>query len=203
MAAADGAITSSWLTQVEGLSLYEAIDIIDNWDGRVVERSADARRRGRCPAHCLRDAMVGRRIADRRHAGGALSHRDPRHRSRRSARQYQRARASLPSEIACSAPASTTLPARTDARSDHGRRCGIQRTALTPDAQKIDRKMLGPAGVVQLWPAGKRLVIGEGLETTLAAATRLTIAANRCAQPGRRSRTARWNASPSSTASSG
>ena len=33
--------------------------------------------------------------------------------------------------------------------------------------------MLGPAGVVQLWPAGKQLVIGEGLETMLAAATRL------------------------------
>ena len=33
--------------------------------------------------------------------------------------------------------------------------------------------MLGAAGVVQLWPAGKQLVIGEGLETTLAAATRL------------------------------
>ena len=33
--------------------------------------------------------------------------------------------------------------------------------------------MLGLAGVVQLWPADKQLVIGEGLETMLAAATRL------------------------------
>ena len=33
--------------------------------------------------------------------------------------------------------------------------------------------MLGPAGVVQLWPAGKQLAIGEGLETVLAAATRM------------------------------
>ena len=31
---------------------------------------------------------------------------------------------------------------------------GIQRIALTPDAQKIDRRMLGTAGVVKLWPAG-------------------------------------------------
>ena len=30
-----------------------------------------------------------------------------------------------------------------------------------------------PRGVVKLWPAGKQLVIGEGLETMLAAATRL------------------------------
>ena len=50
---------------------------------------------------------------------------------------------------------------------------GIQRIALTADAQKIDRRMLGKAGVVKLWPAGKQLVVGEGLETTLAAATRL------------------------------
>ena len=54
-----------------------------------------------------------------------------------------------------------------------GQPTGIHRIALTADAQKIDRMMLGPAGVVQLWPAGKQLVIGEGLETVLAAATRL------------------------------
>jgi hypothetical protein len=54
-----------------------------------------------------------------------------------------------------------------------GEPTGIQRIALTWDAKKIDRMMLGPAGVVQIWPAGSRLVIGEGLETTLAAATRL------------------------------
>jgi hypothetical protein len=50
---------------------------------------------------------------------------------------------------------------------------GIQRIALTLDARKIDRMMLGKAGVVKLWPAGKQLVLGEGLETVLAAATRL------------------------------
>ena len=50
---------------------------------------------------------------------------------------------------------------------------GIQRIALTPEAQKIDRMMLGKAGVVKLWPAAKQLVLGEGLETVLAAATRL------------------------------
>ena len=50
---------------------------------------------------------------------------------------------------------------------------GIQRTALTPDAKKIDRRMLGRSGIVKLWAAGSQLVVGEGLETTLAAATRL------------------------------
>lgn len=52
---------------------------------------------------------------------------------------------------------------------------GIHRIALTADAQKIDRMMLGGgAGVVKLYPAGDRLVIGEGIETTLAAATRIS-----------------------------
>jgi hypothetical protein len=54
-----------------------------------------------------------------------------------------------------------------------GEPTGIQRTALTADAQKINRGMLGTAGVVKLWPASQHLVVGEGLETVLAAATRL------------------------------
>jgi CHC2 zinc finger/Toprim domain len=50
----------------------------------------------------------------------------------------------------------------------------IHRIALTPDGQKIERRMLGSGGVVKLYPASDRLVIGEGIETTLAAATRIT-----------------------------
>jgi hypothetical protein len=50
---------------------------------------------------------------------------------------------------------------------------GVQRTALAADARKIDRRMLGRSGVSRLWPLGPTLVVGEGLETTLAAATRL------------------------------
>jgi putative DNA primase/helicase len=34
--------------------------------------------------------------------------------------------------------------------------------------------MLGRAGVVKLYPAGEHLVVGEGIETTLAAATRIS-----------------------------
>jgi hypothetical protein len=53
---------------------------------------------------------------------------------------------------------------------------GIQRTALQEkDGQilKIERRMLGRGGVVKLWPASTDLVVGEGLETVLAAATRI------------------------------
>ena len=50
----------------------------------------------------------------------------------------------------------------------------IHRIALTPDGDKIERRLLGRGGVVKLWPAGPRLVVGEGIETTLAAATRIS-----------------------------
>ena len=61
-----------------------------------------------------------------------------------------------------------------DAKSDAP--AGIHRVALTPKAQKIDRRMLGrwpTPRAIKLWPAESSLVIGEGIETVLAAATRL------------------------------
>jgi hypothetical protein len=59
---------------------------------------------------------------------------------------------------------------------------GIHRIALTPDAQKLDRRMLGRWArprAIKLWPlirleeSGRLLYLGEGVETVLAAATRL------------------------------
>ena len=41
---------------------------------------------------------------------------------------------------------------------------GIHRVALTPAGRKIDRRMLGCAGVVKLWPAESTLIVGEGIE---------------------------------------
>lgn len=56
----------------------------------------------------------------------------------------------------------------------------IHRTAVTPSGDKVGKKMLGPSGgcVIRLWPdeiVTCGLVLGEGIETTLAAATRLTV----------------------------
>ena len=59
---------------------------------------------------------------------------------------------------------------------------GIHRIALTPSAftrapGAVARRMLGRWArrrAVKLWPAERWLVLGEGLETTLAAATRIT-----------------------------
>jgi putative DNA primase/helicase len=61
----------------------------------------------------------------------------------------------------------------TDAQTGEPR--AVHRTAITADGEKIGRKVLGPkaGAVIRLWPASDSLVIGEGIETTLAAATRL------------------------------
>jgi DNA polymerase len=53
---------------------------------------------------------------------------------------------------------------------------GVHRISLkTVDGrvEKLDRRALGSMGVVKLWPADGTLVVGEGIETTLSAATRL------------------------------
>jgi CHC2-type zinc finger protein/Toprim domain-containing protein len=55
---------------------------------------------------------------------------------------------------------------------------GIHRIRLALDNQKVERRALGPIGgsVIKLWPdedVTYGLVIGEGIETTLAAATRI------------------------------
>jgi hypothetical protein len=54
----------------------------------------------------------------------------------------------------------------------------IHRTAISPTGERIDRMSLGPTkgSVIRLWPdesVEQGLVVGEGIETTLAAATRI------------------------------
>ena len=56
---------------------------------------------------------------------------------------------------------------------------GIHRIGLAlkdGEVVKLDRMALGRMGVVKLWPmnGGERLVVGEGIESTLAAATRIS-----------------------------
>jgi DNA polymerase len=53
---------------------------------------------------------------------------------------------------------------------------GIHRIGLKAHSDRVDkleRKALGTMGVVKLWPADGVLTVGEGIETVLAAATRL------------------------------
>jgi hypothetical protein len=56
---------------------------------------------------------------------------------------------------------------------------GVHRIGLAQDngaISKIDRMALGRMGIVKLWPmnGGGQLVVGEGIETVLAAATRIS-----------------------------
>ena len=54
---------------------------------------------------------------------------------------------------------------------------GIHRIALTANAEKIDRRMLGSwpnARAIKLRSTGKKLIVGEGIETTIAGGTRVT-----------------------------
>jgi hypothetical protein len=53
---------------------------------------------------------------------------------------------------------------------------GIHCIGLTPEAAKLERRMLGRwprPRAIKLWPASEQLYLGEGIETVLAAATRL------------------------------
>jgi hypothetical protein len=183
-----------WLMQVEGLEYADALYVVENWQGPVVPRSPahgrpeeDARRTAYAltwwdAAKPIQGTLAARYLADTRGIDLDVLSDDI---SERSLRFHPR----------CVFGPGTRHPCLLALMRNPttGEPTGIQRIALTPDARKIDRMMLGPAGVVQLWPAGQQLVIGEGLETTLAAAQGSTIAADRYVQPGRRSRTARWN----------
>jgi hypothetical protein len=158
-----------WLTRGEGLSHEEAIALIWDWDGPVAPRQPTEESK---TARALELWTQGVPIA------GTLAER------------YLRETRGI--DV-------TGLPANSDnlrflARCPFGtgplRPCllalmrdpendqptGIQRIALELHegrVRKIDRFALGPIGAIKLWPAGSQLVVGEGLETTLAAATRI------------------------------
>lgn len=164
-----------WLMQVEGLDYGEALHVLENWDGPVVPQSAACsdddfegteKRRVRAlqlwdAAKPIHNTLAARYLADTR--GIDLD--------------------ALPATIdnalrfhpRCPFGRSTVHPCLVALMRDAvgNAATGIQRIALTAEAQKIERMMFGFAGVVKLWPAGQRLVVAEGLETTLAAATRL------------------------------
>ena len=159
-----------WLTRVEGIEYAEAQDILDNWNGPVVSRSReqdDAKRTARAlklwdRARPIAGTLAARYLTEVRGIDLSVLPEDI---SERGLRFHPD----------CPFGPGTRHPCLIALMRDPitGQPTGIHRIALTADAQKIDRMMLGPAGVVQLWSADKQLVIGEGLETVLAAATRL------------------------------
>jgi hypothetical protein len=158
-----------WLVQVEGMDRDEAMRVLETWDGPVapiLPKDPELVR-----AFALRLWDEARPIA------GTLA-----------ARYLSKTRgidlAALPADIdavlrfhpRCPFGPGTRHPCllallrdvTTDAIT------GIHRIALTTDAKKIERRMLGRTGAVKVWPAGAQLVVGEGIETVLAGATRFT-----------------------------
>jgi DNA polymerase len=157
-----------WLVQVEGMDRDEAVRVIETWDGPIapiVRRDPEVARTFALhlwdEARPITGTLAARYLAEARHIDLAA----------------------LPADIdsvlrfhpRCPFGPGTRHPcllallrdATTDAIT------GIHRIGLTPDARKIERRMLGRTGAVKLWPAGPQLITGEGIETVLAAATRI------------------------------
>jgi hypothetical protein len=157
-----------WLMEVKGLDRKEARQVIATWDGpviRPVRNDKDANR-----ANALRIWNNAKPLAGTLGAQYLAEHRqidlaalpDTIGEALRFHPRCPFNGTGYPCLIALMRDAVTDTPT------------GIQRIALAPDASKIKRQMLGPSGVVKLWPAGAQLIVGEGIETVLAAATRIT-----------------------------
>jgi len=157
-----------WLMRVEDLDHDDALHVLETWDGPVTHRA---------PARDDENKARGLQLWDAaRPIAGTLA-------ARYLADIRRVDLDALPADINCVLRFHPCCPFGPGAkhpcllalmRDPVGNEpTGIHRTALTLDARKIDRRMLGPSGVVKLWPAGKLLVLGEGLETVLAAATRI------------------------------
>ena len=159
-----------WLTRGEGLTHAEAIALIQDWDGPALrpqptEESKTARAlelwsQGIPIAGTLAERyLTETRGIDVTKLPGNIS-------------DSLRFLARCPFGIGPLRPCLLAL--MRDAETDQP--TGIQRIALElreGRVHKIDRFALGPIGAIKIWPAGSQLVIGEGLETTLAAATRI------------------------------
>jgi hypothetical protein len=162
-----------WLTRVEGMTTAEAVAFIKDWPSRpapLPQNGSDEAEKLAfiksiwTSAQPLRGSMAERYLDETRHIDTTKLP-DGIHRSLRFHPHCVFGPGThLPCLIALMRDPLTDEPV------------GIQRIALehlSGKIEKIDRRMLGRAGVVKLWPAEAQLFVGEGLETTLAAATRI------------------------------
>jgi DNA polymerase family A/Toprim domain/CHC2 zinc finger len=160
-----------WLTRGEGLSREEAIALIRDWDGPVTPRRPQSEEAKTARALVLwaqampiAGTLAERYLAETRHIDLT---RLPGHCS-----DSLRFLARCPFGVGPLRPCLLAL--MRDPENDQP--TGIQRIGLElreGKVDKIDRFALGRVGVIKLWPAAAQLVVGEGLETTLAAASRI------------------------------
>jgi CHC2 zinc finger/Toprim domain len=161
----------AWLMRVEGMTKAEAIVMLQDWSGPISmrqQRDIAARIAFALEvwnaASSLRGTIAERYLAETR--GINVSKLPPTIDAalRFHARCVFGSRTYKPCFIALMRDPATDTP------------IGIHRIGLAEDNGaiiKIDRMALGRMGVVKLWSAngGGQLVVGEGIETTLAAAT--------------------------------
>jgi hypothetical protein len=164
-----------WLTRAEGMTETEAVTFIKDWPttlGPALQNGNDQAEKLAfiksiwVLAQPLRGSIAERYLDQTRHIDTTRLPADI-HRSLRFHPNCVFGPAHLPCLIALMRDPLTDEPV------------GIQRIALEHRDGKIvklDRRMLGRAGVIKLWPAGSQLVVGEGLETVLAVATRIPYA---------------------------
>jgi DNA polymerase len=159
-----------WLIQVEGMSRKEATNFLKNWDGPKVVRPTEADDEEKTQAALqlwgqgqpIANTLAARYLADTRGIDLAVLPADIDAVLRFHPRCPFGPGTQQPCLIALLRDAATDAPT------------GIHRVGLTPDARKIDRRMLGRTGAIKFWPATSQLILGEGIETTLAGATRIS-----------------------------
>jgi hypothetical protein len=162
-----------WLMRAEGMGRAEALHLLETWDGpRQALPTHDDGEAKRALALRLWDeaqpvanTLAARYLSDTRGIDLTELPANPEDALRFHARCPFGPGNRVPCLLALMCDVRTDAPT------------GIQRIGLTSDAKKIDRRMLGRSGAVKLWPAGTQLVVGEGLETVLAAATRIPYSA--------------------------
>src|SRR5262245_27752553 len=160
-----------WMMMVEGMEREQALEFLKTWDGPTIDQRELAPRdsefnRTRAlklweTARPIAGTLAARYLAETR--GIDLAQLPA------NVEEVLRFHPHCPFGPAAYRPCLLALmrDVRTDAP------CGIHRIGLTSDAKKIDRYMMGHAGMVKVWLAGSQLVVGEGIETVLAAATRI------------------------------
>jgi hypothetical protein len=158
-----------WLMQVEGMEREEAAQFLTRWDGPITPIVTKDPEVARTFALRLWDDAVG--------IAGTLA-----------ARYLTETRridlTGLPADIDSVLRFHARCPFGPGVRNPcllalmrdiaTDKETGIHRIGLTADARKIERRMLGRTGAVKLWPAEPQLVVGEGIETTLAGALHFT-----------------------------
>jgi DNA polymerase len=163
-----------WLTRAEGMTAAEAVAYIKDWPGPQESAPRNGSNNDSeklafiegiwTSAQPLRSSMAERYLDETRHIDVSRLPEDIHRSLRFHPHCVFGAGTHLPCLIALMRDPLTDEPV------------GIQRVALehlNGKIGKIERRMLGRAGVVKLWPPGAQLVVGEGLETALAAATRV------------------------------